>query len=376
MRLYYVDHRLLSGTLMDIECLSDLEPEQAAEWDAFLAASPSHHPRQDHRFAQTERQDGAHVMFVLGRIDGALAGVGLLSMTPHPFLKSSYRDAIFLSGPICNDVETMIAFLTAALAHPDFSRIGRVRITPYWLEDDAKALHDALEQQDWSLSSDGIFRSTGLIDISAEPDVIMARFSKSARREVRRAERAGVTVRPITDEAGAVDFLHSLNRLRTGRGLFALAEKSFLQSFEDIYKTGDMGMLLGAFSDANFISGLLMYRSMHTAHGRHFTTETAALSALKNLRISPLLWLEGMKWARSKGCEFLDVEGYVETTDSSDKKYNIYKYKSELAPKAVIRIGERSKTANRFLHLTGNGSQLAKAAARRKYRVFKGLDNE
>ncbi|MDE9451598.1 GNAT family N-acetyltransferase [Aliiroseovarius sp. Z3] len=361
---------------MDIECLQELGPEQKAEWDAFLSASPFQHPRQDHRFAQTERVDGADVLFVLGRVDGALAGVGLLSRTPHPFLASRYRDAIFLSGPVCNDAPAMIAFLNAAFAHPEIARIGRVRITPYWLEDDAQALHRLLEDNRFALSSDGIFRDTGLIDITPDPDEIMSRFSKSARREVRRAERAGVSVRPITTRDGALEFLHSLNRLRVSRGLFALAEDSFVQSFDDIYEAGDMGILLGAFSDGAFISGLLMYRSAHTAHGRHFTTETELLHALKNLRISPLLWLEGMIWARSKGCASLDVEGYVETTDKSDKKYNIYKYKSELAPKAVIRIGERSRIANGFLHVTGNGKEVLKAAARRRYRALKGLDDD
>ncbi|MCK0140617.1 GNAT family N-acetyltransferase [Aliiroseovarius sp. F47248L] len=361
---------------MDIECVQELRPEQKAEWDTFLSSSPFQHPRQDHRFAATERIDGADVLFVLGRIDGALTGVGLLSRTRHPYLASRYRDAIFLSGPVCNDAATMVSFLNAAFAHPEFARIGRVRITPYWLEDDARTLHKLLEGNHFSLSSDGVFRDTGLIDIDPEPDVIMSRFSKSARREVRRAERAGVTIRPITTVDGAAEFLHSLNRLRVGRGLIALAEDSFLQSFDDIYKAGDIGMLLGAFSDDAFISGLLMYRSTHTAHGRHFTTETELLHALKNLRISPLLWLEGMIWARSKGCVHMDVEGYVETTDKSDKKYNIYKYKSELAPKAVIRVGERSRISNRFLHVTGNGKEVLKAAARRRYRALKGLDDD
>lgn len=361
---------------MDIECVRELGPEQAAEWDAFLASSRFQHPRQDRRFATTERVGGADVLFVLGRVGGVLAGVGLLSLTRHPVLTSRYRDGIFLSGPVCNDSEAMIAFLNAACAHPEIARIGRIRITPYWLGDDARALHNLLETNRFSMSSDGVFRDTGLIDIAPDPDVIMSRFSKSARREVRRAERAGVTVRPITTIEGAREFLHSLNRLRVGRGLFRLAEDSFLQSFEDVYKDGDIGMLLGAFSDDRFISGLLMYRSAHTAHGRHFTTETELLHALKNLRISPLLWLEGMTWARDHGCVRFDVEEYRETTDKSDKKYNIYKYKSELAPEAVIRIGERCRTVNPILHLTGNGKELLKAAARRRYRAFKGLDHD
>ena len=361
---------------MEIQCLTELSSEQAAEWDSFLATSPYHHPRQDHRFGQTERVDGSDVLYVMGRQNGALAGVGLLSLERHRYLKSRHSDAIFLSGPVCNDADTMVLFLSAAFAHPDFSSIGRIRVTPYWLEEDARALDSTLASSGWATASDGTFRETGLIDIEPEPEEIMARFSKSARREVRRAERIGVIVRPIMDGEGALEFLHSLNRLRASRGLFTLAEDSFVQSFEDIYQDGDIGCLLGAFHEDRFVSGLLMYRSAKTAHGRHFTTETTLLHELKNLRISPLLWLEGMTWARDLGCTQFDVEGYVETTDKSDKKYNIYKYKSELAPKAVIRVGERTKVSNRFLHLTGNGPQLAKAALRRRYRALKGLEDD
>ncbi|WP_371170542.1 GNAT family N-acetyltransferase [Aliiroseovarius sp. 2305UL8-7] len=361
---------------MQIECLSELTPAQAKEWDAFLENSPFQHPRQDHRFAETERMGGAQVCFVTGREDGQIVAAGLLSMEPHRFLKGRYQDAIFLSGPVADCVDTMQRFLTAALGHPDVKGIGQVRVTPYWLEDDARSLDAALGKDGWAISTDGVFRNTGIIDITPEPDEIMARFSKSARREVRRAERVGVTVRPITDRPGAIEFLHSLNRLRTSRGLFSLDEESFLQSFEDIYQFGDMGRLLGAFHEDRFVSGLLMYRSAHTAHGRHFTTETELLHELKNLRISPLLWLEGMKWARDLGCLGFDVEEYVETTDKTDKKYNIYKYKSELAPKAVIRIGERTKVSNMGLHLTGNGPRLAKAIVRRWVRRIKGLRHD
>lgn len=356
---------------MDIECVQELEPQQKAEWDNFLASSPFQHPRQDHRFAAVERKEGADVLFVMGRVAGVLVGVGLLSRTRHPFVASCYSDAIFLSGPVCDNSETMIDFLNTIFSHSDFARIGRVRITPYWLEDNARTLHSLLQNSNFKLSTDGVYRNTGLVDISSDPDVVVSRFSKSARREVRRAERAGVSIVPIQTREGASEFLDSLNRLREGRGLNALSEGSFLQGFNDIYKEGDKGILLGAFSDSALVGGLLLYRSANTAHGRHFTTEPQLLHALKNLRISPVLWLAGMNWARSKGCLQLDVEGYVETSDKLDKKFHIYKYKSEFAPMPIIRIGERYRVSNRFLHLTGNGKELLKDTARRWYRALK-----
>ena len=131
---------------------------------------------------------------------------------------------------------------------------------------------------------------------------IMESFSKSARREVRRAGRQNIAVRPVLDDAAALEFLDSPHRRRKARRIGAIARPH----------------------------------------------------ALGNLRIAPLLWLKCMEWAQSKGCTALVVEGWRENVDPTEKKCNLYRYKSEFSPRAIRRISERSKVANRLVDMTGN----------------------
>jgi len=349
---------------MYIECHTELPTKKREEWDAFLTAAQHQHPRQDPRFTAVAIADGWQVLHVIGRVDHTICAVGMFSLRRHPFLRNAFAEAMCLSGPVCDNMHDLVAFLDTALHHPSFARIGRVKVTPYWMAEDAKKLHTVLADHGWAVSKTETFRQTGWVDITLTPEEIMARFSKSARREVRRAERQGVTLRVLTTESEALEFLDSLNRLRSSRGLGLIAQAGFITSFRSIYRDGDSGVILAAHHRDKFLAGLLLYRGKFTAHGRHFTTETDALRALGNLRISPILWLEGMKWARAKGCMHIDVEGYQENSQTSDAKYNIYKYKSEFGPIGILRISEHRKSINCLLDVTGNWKNILKATVR------------
>ena len=340
---------------LDLVCLSDLSEAAALDWQDFLTNARHQHPRQDPRFASVARADGWEVCHVIGRDRvGKIRATGLFSMRRHPVLPGAFAEARCLSGPVCDDAAVMVTFLDGVLNLPAFARVGRVKVTPYWVQQEAGIMADALSAHGWKIAEADAFRQTGHVDITPPVSAIMESFSKSARREVRRAERQNITVRPVLDDAGALEFLDSLNRLRKARRIGAIARPGYMAAFQHMYKDGDLGIILGAYHGGVFVAGLQLYRGRFTAHGRQFTTETARLHALGNLRIAPLLWLKGMEWAQSKGCTALDVEGWRENVDPTEKKYNLYKYKSGFSPRAIQRISERSKVANRLVDVTGN----------------------
>lgn len=349
---------------MEIEVYTELTTDQAAQWRAFQATSPHQHPRQDPHFADVERASGKVPLFVTGRRNGALCAVGLFSLQPHPFLQKAFSEALCLSGPTSNNSTDMLEFLDCSFRQPAFARVGRIKITPYWIQQDAEKLTASLNARGWARSEPDLFRSSGQVDLSQPVEDIFAAFSKSARREVRRAGRQGITLRPIKKEAEATVFLDSLNRMRLDRGLSALETKSFMCAFRKMYSVDDGGIIIAAWHGETFLAGLQLYCSRLTAHGRQFTTETTHLRVLSNLRIAPLLWFEGMKWAKGKGCTALDVEGWMENPDVKDQKFNIYKYKSEFGPTAIRRIAEHAKTRHLFVNVTGNGLQMLKDKVR------------
>lgn len=354
---------------MQTECHTALSPDQAAEWQGFLAEAAHQHPRQDPRFAAVERGLGRDVVFAIGRREGRIRAVGLFSLRRHPFLPGAHAGAQCLSGPVAEQPADVVGFLDEVRQHPAFARVGSIRVTPFWTGDDIAGLEAALQAGNWQISDSAPRRQTGWVDVRRSDADMAAGFSKSARRELRRAERQGIVLRPVTDRDEAGAFLDSLNRLRAERHLPALNRQVFADNFAAIHGgnagesagTGDLGVLIGAFHEGRFLSGLLLYRGRNIAHGRHFTTEPAPLRALSNLRIAPLLWREGMIWARDQGCRALDVEGYRADLEPGDKMYNVYKYKAELAPEPVERIAEHGCTVAPLVHLTGNGKALLKA---------------
>nr|WP_170359766.1 MULTISPECIES: peptidoglycan bridge formation glycyltransferase FemA/FemB family protein [Ruegeria] len=354
-----------------IECIDTLSAEQRAEWVAFLNAAKRQHPRQSPLFANSEQKLGNKVIYALARRGEALAGVALLSLEPHPFLPGAWSRAFCLSGPVCDNTADMKSFLEALCRQPELARVGSLNVTPFWTEEDAETLDAVLARSGWRIAEEEQFRQTGWVDITGTPDEIMKAFSKSARREVRRAERQGVSIHAARTPDEFHIFLESMNRLRHQRGLQELDVPAYEATFEDVLLSGDLGTVLLAWQQEVFLAGLLVYRSKDVVHGRHFTTEPDHLRVAGNLRIAPALWLEAMVWARQKGCRVLDVEGY-RTPVPGEKKFKIHKYKSEFNPQVVQRISAREKIVNRHVYLTGNVRSLIRGKLKKVKRAVTG----
>ena len=351
---------------MKIGGLRNLTSQQAGEWRRFLAAARHQHPRQDPRFADIERALGHVPLFVLGYDAAKLRAVALFSLRRFRLIPGNYTEALALSGPVCDDPTMFRAFLDGLVAEPAFARTGAIRITPYWLDGDADTLTVNLAGSRWRLSDPAPFRETGLLDLDKSSEEILASFSKSARREVRRAKRQGVEIRPIETLKEARVFFDSLNRLGALRGLPRIVPKEYETAFPRIYSDPSIGTILGAYVDGAFLSGLLLYRSRDVAHGRRFTTEPVALRALSNLRIAPLLWWSAMIWAKEQGCRHLDVEGYREDMEKTNRLYNVNKYKGEFNPRPVRRFEEHTLVLNRLLHVLGAQRYRVRAALKRR----------
>ena len=355
---------------MEVSVFRALPDDKEGEWNRFLNASPHAHPEQDIRFAHVLRAEGNDVVFVMGWVDHVLRAVALFSLSPHPFLKGYYREAMTFSGPVCDNPKDLIALVEGFLTHDSIAGIGRIRVTPYWLEEDARIMQGALLKEGWGVFEEDKVRQTGLVDLSGTEADILSRFSKSARAEVRKAERQGLTVEIIREKADALEFLASLDRHRAERGLGLVAQPVLLAALENVYRTEDLGIILALRQKNIFIAGLALYRGKLIAHASLYTNEAAKLRTLQNLRVSPFLWLQAMKWAKGLGSQGLDVEGYKEIDDINHKLYRVYKYKAELSPKLVTRVAGHQKIVNAWINLSGNACDIAKTRAKLLGKLF------
>ena len=214
-------------------------------------------------------------------------------------------------------------------------------------------------------------RQTGLVDISGTEAETLGRFSRSARAEVRKAERQGLTVEVIREKSDGLEFLASLDRHRAERGLGLVTEPVLLAALEHVYRTEDLGIILALRQRGIFIAGLALYRGKHIVHAALYTTEAGKLRELQNLRVAPFLWLQAMQWAKSLGCKSLDVEGYKEVDDPDDPLHRVYKYKAELSPKLVTRVAGHQKTINPWINFPGNARDIVKTWAKSVLKIYR-----
>lgn len=359
---------------MDIECYDDLTGEQIQEWREFVAGCQHQHPRQDPRFADVERALGGTVVFVVARRQGQICAVGLFSLYRSKLVVGRYSVALALSGPICDDAETLAEFVVAVSDHPRFAKVDAIKVTPYWLDDEADLLHQQFTGAGLAITDPTPHRDTGLIDLNRSVEELRSSFSRSARRNLRNIEASDVEIRHETspDEIGV--FFDCLNALVIKpNNLTPVTRPEYEAGFRNVYNDPEAGALFTAYYKDTFLGGFLLYRSQITAYARRFVADPAAASLIGNQRIAPLLWLRGMKWAIEQGCTNLDVEGYLPDIDRSHPDFAVLEYKTYFRPHHVRRVAEHTLINHRLFHQANVVPSQLKRVARRGVRAAQSL---
>ncbi|MEQ8901169.1 MAG: GNAT family N-acetyltransferase [Roseovarius sp.] len=358
---------------MEIEVQDALSDRLTAEWDGFLSNAVHQHVRQDPRFGPVDLAEGNEVRYALGRENGGVKAVGLFTLRPHPFLPGAFTNAISLSGPVSDDPAVFVSFMEGVRRHKAFAKVGRISVTPYWLDEQAEELGAHLAGRGWIMSEPRYLRLTGIVDITGTASDIASQFSQTCRRKLRKAEKEDLEVVALQEDADAADFLARLNCHRTERGLGALRQDAFMTTFEHVYRGGDLGVIRVIYHRGRFVAGIVLHRSRDTTHFIYSVHDDEVLAELNNLRISPFLMLDAMKWASEKGCRYFDLEGYGNPDDPDNPLKHIHKYKSEFKPTPTLRVPQHHKISNRMIYLSGNFKDIlknwikAKILKRQKY---------
>ena len=223
--------------------------EERRGWDGLVLASPRPHLLQSTGWAELKAATGWRPeRFVLEDDHGRRGLAQVLRKRVAGPIDIAYAPR----GPLCDDAalpEAIAALREALGRRPTLSLLCDPEATP------DPALAAALAAR--GVRSSPVYvqpRRTLLIDLSQDPDAILAGMRKKTRQYVHKAEREGVATEESTD---LVRF-HRLLRVVAERDRFGIHDLSYFASLADAF--GDALHLLMARVDGEDVGALLVIR--------------------------------------------------------------------------------------------------------------------
>jgi len=208
-----------------------------------------------------------------------------------------------------------------------------------------QVLLDLLKKRSWCFSPEQIqFRNTVIIDLTPEPDDLLAAMKSKWRYNIRLAERKGVTIR-----SGSVDDLTSFYKMYAETanrdGFLIRPEPYYWDVWSQFLKIGQAEMLLASVDD-ELVAGLILFVFGQTAWYMY------GASTGQHRRLMPnhaLQWAAICR-ARARGCVRYDMWGAPDRFDESDRMWGVYRFKQGFGGQVVQGIGAFDYPVNRFLY--------------------------
>jgi hypothetical protein len=185
------------------------------------------------------------------------------------------------------------------------------------------------------------YRHTLTLDLRPSEDEILAGLHKTARKNLREAEKAQLCVRPLTEAiyADRIDALQREAMSRTGGHAEALDAAAVLE-LSRLYP--HLSRVVGLFLSAPDLQpDSLVGFAWGCMHGDHAEYRAAGTMRLpdRNIAISyPLLW-ELIAWAKREGATWFDLGGVTVAHSATDPLEGISNFKRYFS-RNVEEVGE------------------------------------
>jgi lipid II:glycine glycyltransferase (peptidoglycan interpeptide bridge formation enzyme) len=349
----------------------DIESRWLDYWSLHIHASWRQHPAFGHAAAAI----GARNTYAVGFLDEKIALVGVFSYKPI-CRRFGATEAVCLRGPVFDDVSFAQWCLLQINNYFRLLKVGTVRIGPYWRFPEAEDLERALFAIGYKIFEKSYplgRRTTGIIDIRKSNEEILKSFKNSTRYEIKKAEKLGIDHRPACGSLEAGEFFNHLDQRDKERGITRTSPKEFEAIFNLLKAHKESGAIINSYYKNSFLGGLLLFRGGRTAFLSKFVVCDNSKCLFPTLRLAPSVFFEGIQWAKSQGCEFLDIEGY--STDDKDLGDRVFvnRYKTGFNPVACQTLGQYYAVCKSSMHqvqrMFAFGEWAARLPRRLNYRV-------
>ena len=323
---------------MSVHLVSEIDEE---DWNSFVIASPRGHILQSSQWGQLKEQFGWQVARVAIEGKGQwLAGAQVL-FRPAPL---GLRTIAYVpKGPIANwtDKEVTEVLLEALHRLCRQRRAIFLKIEPDVPDDPALARR--LTELGFRPSPQAIQpRCTILLDLTPDPEDILAHMKSKTRYNIRLAARRGVTVREGTAED--LPEFYRLMQITSKRDGFGIHSKSYYETAHHLFVPQGLARLFLATYEDKMLAGIMVF----ALGQRAWYMYGASSNERRNLMPNHLLQWEAIRWAKERGCLTYDLWGIPdeeeevlerEFTKRSDGLWGVYRFKRGFGGQVVHYLG-------------------------------------
>jgi len=314
------------------------QPVSEEEWNSFVAAQGGH-ILQSWAWGQLKASFGWQaVRVVLEREGRPVAGAQVLF---RPFLGASI--AYVPKGPIVDlaDREATEELLAALHRLARRRRAIFLKIEPDLADDPALARR--LEGYGFRPSPQTIQpRRTILVDLTPDPEAILARMKPKTRYNIRLARRKEVAVREGTE--ADLDVFYHLMQLTGRRDGFPIHSREYYEAAYRLFVPAGLAKLFLASYRGQVLAGLMAF-----AWGRRaWYMYGASSDEHRNRMPNHLLQWEAIGWAKEKGCLTYDLWGIPDEDEEVLEKeflkrsgglWGVYRFKRGFGGRVVRFLG-------------------------------------
>ncbi len=327
------------------------------EWDRALTGLPAAHALQSWAWGDFKSRWGWTTQRLLWtRADTPLAAAQILRRaiprTPWSFLYVSkgpvldYTD-LPLVKQVLADLETYARSQQALFIKidPDVPRqYGEPRPNRF-LESTGARVLSVLDRRGWRFSPEQIqFRNTIVIDLTPEPEELLAAMKSKWRYNIRLAERRGIQIRSGT--LADLDAFYRIYAETATRDSFLIRPKDYyLDVWQQFLSTGQAELLL-ATVDEEIVAGLMLFVFAQTAWYMY----GASTGQVRQLMPNHALQWAAMLRARERGCRCYDMWGAPDVFSESDRLWGVYRFKQGFGGEVVQGIGAFDYPVKRRLY--------------------------
>lgn len=284
--------------------IDDLSPLLLREITAFLDSQNTSHVFQ---FPQWNRSSAKYAVLREGRSIRWFTAFGVHSPLGRawPWM----RAVVSNRGPVCDDENLWHAATEEFVAHVAHDKYTYFEVGSNWVQTPGGNIENDFANLAWEpLKGERFSLRVGLGD---REDVIFARFRKSSRYEVRRAERLRVSVTAAETEPELEEFLNLQLHLSTRKGFLAESPEHVRAAVRWLINDKNRGALLLARAENAIRGGAVIVRS-----GKRCWYVWGATESNDRFNVGHILQWKALLWAKAHGCDEYDFCGYTPAAKS------------------------------------------------------------